>query len=120
MKQRNNVRFFIRSLFALFRRLIKPQEKERFVRSFFYYFNRRRKRAYRELQKIPVLFFIFSSAGRSGGCSGVFVWWLFWWLFRWFFQWLYPVVFFRAFIGAENEHTESCKFSGVFISFFYP
>ena len=77
MKQRNNVRFFIRSLFALFRHLLKPQEKERFVRSFFYYFNRRRKRAYRELQKIPVLFFIFSSAGRSGGCSGVFVWWLF-------------------------------------------
>ena len=77
MKQRSNVRFLIRSLFALFRRLQKPQEKERFVRSFFYYFNRRRKRAYRELQKIPVLFFIFSSAGRSGGCSGVFVWWLF-------------------------------------------
>ena len=27
---------------------------------------------------------------------------------------------FHAFIGAENEHTESCNFSGVFFSFFFP
>ena len=59
MKQRNNVRFFIRSLFALFKRLLKPQEKERFVRSFFYYFSRRRKRAYRELQKFRCFFSFF-------------------------------------------------------------
>ena len=26
---------------------------------------------------------------------------------------------FHAFIGAENEHTESCKNSGVFFSFFF-